>query len=77
MYLFTSTFKMWIAPLKLNEFGVYCKFCKQTFVSEIGVLKNHSKGKKHIHIMQGASSKQQSITSFTTKEISPDLKNNN
>lgn len=35
------------------------------------MLINHSKGKKHIQIMQGASSKQPSITSFTK---SPDLK---
>lgn len=43
-------------------------------VSELGVLKYHSKGKKHIQIMQGSSSKQPSITSFTTKEKPPDLK---
>lgn len=67
-------FKMWLMPLKLNEYGAYCKFCKQTLVSEIGVLKNHNKGKKHVQIMQGASSKQQSIKSFTTTEKSPDLK---
>lgn len=73
-WLKMDVFKMWLAPLKSNEYGAYCKFCKQTLVSEIGVLKNHSKGKKHIQIMQGSSSKQQSITSFTTKEKSPDLK---
>lgn len=73
-WLKMDIFKMWIAPLKLNEYGTYCKFCKQTLVSEIGVLKNHSKGKKHIQITQGASSKQQSIISFTTKKKSPDLK---
>lgn len=73
-WLTMDVFKMWLAPLKLNEYGAYCKFCKQTLVSEIGVLKNHSKGKKHIKIMEGSSSKQQSITSFTTKEKTPDLK---
>lgn len=43
-------------------------------MSEIGVLKNHCKGKKHIQIIQGSSSKPLSFISFTTKEKSPDLK---
>jgi len=72
-WLKMDIFKMWLAPVKLNEYGAYCKLCKQTLVSEIGVLKNHSKGKKHIQIMQGSSSNQ-SIISFTTKEKHPDLK---
>jgi len=70
-----KNFQDWIER-DTDETKAKCKFCKVSMVSEVTVLKNHAKEKKHCSFLSCAPSKQKPITFFDETTLSIEKRTN-